>query len=91
MFINNFRRKPIQTTSQWQEIFLYFHLNPIKHEFATSVNDWKWSGWHAYKYLEKKSLLERTYFMNFFDGIFHINDMMEVKREILLNKNLEIE
>lgn len=91
LFLKNFKRKPIQTESQWQETFLYIHLNPVKHGFATSANNWKWSSWDAYKHLEQKSLLERTYYMNFFDGMSHVNDIMEVKRESILNKNLEME
>ncbi|UCS91855.1 transposase [Echinicola marina] len=91
LFLKNFKRKPILTASQWQETFLYIHLNPVKHGFSTSVIDWKWSSWHAYKHLEKKSLLERTYYMNFFDGMSHVNDMMEIKRESILNKNLEMD
>jgi REP element-mobilizing transposase RayT len=89
LFIKNFKRKPIQTEPQWQETFLYIHLNPVKHGFADSINDWRWSSWHAYKHMEKKSLLERSYYMNFFDGMSHVNDVMEVKREMILNKDLE--
>jgi hypothetical protein len=74
---------------QWQETFLYIHLNPIKHGFVKDHKDWKWSSWHAYQNLSKPSNLNRDYYTNFFDGWEHVKNMMEVKKEWLMNKNLE--
>ena len=89
LFIKNFKRTPILDERQWQETFLYIHLNPVKHGFVKVHQDWKWSSWPAYQDLNKPSNLERDYFTNFFDGWGHVRNMMEVKNEWLMNKSLE--
>jgi REP element-mobilizing transposase RayT len=89
LFIKNFKRTPIFDERQWQETFLYIHLNPIKHGFVKNHQNWKWSSWHAYQHEDKSSSLDRAYYMNFFDGWPHVQQMMESKKEWLMNKNLE--
>ena len=89
LFIKNFKRTPILDERQWQETFLYVHLNPVKHGFVKNHTDWKWSSCHAYQHKEKASLLDRSYYLNFFDGWEHIESMMEMKKEWLMNKELE--
>lgn len=74
---------------QWQDTFLYIHLNPVKHGFVKKHIDWKWTSWHAYQNPEKHSSLDRSYYMNFFDGWDHVVSMMEMKKEWLMNKDLE--
>ena len=43
----------------------------------------------AYNQPEEESLLERDYYRNFFDGMDHVNMMMESKKELLMNKELD--
>ncbi|WP_192349672.1 transposase [Algoriphagus sp. Y33] len=89
LFIKNFKRKPILTESQWQETFLYIHLNPVKHGFVKDHTNWKWSSWHAYRSPEKLSNLDRNYYLNFFDSWEHVQNMMKMKKEWLMNKDME--
>jgi len=89
LFVEHFKRTPILDERQWQETFLYIHLNPVKHGFVKNHQDWKWSSWHAYQNLNKPSNLDRTYYNNFFDGWEHMTNMMEVKKEWLMNKDLK--
>jgi putative transposase len=89
LFIKNFKRIPVLDESQWQETFLYINLNPVKHGFVKNHNLWKWSSWHAYQNPEDPSNLDRTYYLNFFDGWTHVQEMMEMKKEWLMNKELE--
>lgn len=89
LFVRAFKRTPILAEKQWQETFLYIHLNPVKHGFVKDIQDWKWSSWHAYQQPEKPSNLDRNYYLNFFDGPSHIQEMMETKEEWLLNKEYE--
>lgn len=89
LFVEHFKRTPILDERQCQETFLYIHLNPVKHGFVKDHQDWKWSSWHAYQNPNKPSNLERYYFTNFFDGWEHVRNMMEMKKEWLMNKNLE--
>ncbi|OOG78313.1 transposase [Algoriphagus sp. A40] len=89
LFQKNFKRKPIFDLNQWQETFLYIHLNPIKHGFVDRIDDWKWSSWHGYQQPEKPSNLDRTFYLNFFDGPRHLQEMIESKKEWLLNKEFE--
>ncbi|EON77146.1 hypothetical protein ADIS_2356 [Lunatimonas lonarensis] len=89
LFVKNFKRTPILDERQWQETFLYIHLNPVKHGFVKDHQDWKWSSWHAYQSLNRPLNLNRAYFNNFFDGWEHVRNIIEVKKEWLMNKNLE--
>lgn len=89
LFVEHFKRTPILDESQWQETFLYIHLNPVKHGFVKNHQDWKWSSWHAYQNLHKPSNLDRIYYNNFFDGWEHVKNMTEVKKEWLMNKDLK--
>ncbi|MFD2202288.1 transposase [Shivajiella indica] len=89
LFIRAFKRTPILEERQWQETFLYIHLNPVKHGFVKNYQYWKWSSWYAYQNPNKPSNLNRTYLTNFFDGWEHVQQMMEMKKEWLMNKDLE--
>ena len=89
LFVEHFKRTPIQTERQWQETFLYIHLNPLKHGFVKDPKDWKWSSWKTYERPDKTSYLERSYYLNFFDSWDHVLNLMEMKKEWLINKNLE--
>nr|MBI1232614.1 transposase [Cytophagales bacterium] len=89
LFIRAFKRTPVLDERQWQENFLYIHLNPVKHGFVKNHQDWKWSSWHAYQNLPKPSYLNREYYIIFFDSWEHVKYMMEMKKEWLMNKDLE--
>jgi len=89
LFVKHFKKTPILDDHQWQETFLYIHLNPVKHGFVKNHQDWKWSSWDAYSQMEKPSNLDRNYYLNFFDGLGHIREMMETKKEWLINKEYE--
>jgi len=89
LFLKNFKRTPILDEKQWQETFLYIHLNPVKHGFVKNHPDWKWTSWHAYINRRQVSMLNRDYSLNFFDGWEHVENLMEVKKEWLMNKDLE--
>ncbi|WPR75253.1 transposase [Algoriphagus sp. NG3] len=89
LFMRAFKRTPILNERQWQETFLYIHLNPVKHGFVKNHTDWKWSSWHAYQHSDKPSNLNRDYYLNFFDSWGHVTSIMEVKREWLMNRNIE--
>lgn len=89
LFIKNFKRTPIRDERQWQEAFLYIHLNPVKHGFVENQCDWKWSSWHAYQQIGKPSNVNRTYYRNFFDCWDHVKHVMEMKKEWLINRQLE--
>lgn len=89
LFVKHFKKIPILDEQQWQETFGYIHLNPMKHGFVERVEDWKWSSWHSYQHPQKPSQLERNYYLNFFDGPRHVQEMMEIKKEWLLNKEYE--
>lgn len=89
LFVKHFKKTPILDEQQWQETFLYIHLNPIKHGFVDRIEDWKWSSWHGYRHPEKPSHLDRDYYLNFFEDPGHLQEMMVIKKEWLLNKEYE--
>ncbi|WP_162418608.1 transposase [Cyclobacterium roseum] len=89
LFIKNFKKTPILTEQQWQEAFLYIHLNPVKHGFVKNHPYWKWSSWHAYENPAQPCRLNNDYYLNFFDGWEHVENRMEMKKEWLMNRDLE--
>ncbi len=89
LFKRSFNRLPIQEERQWQETFLYIHLNPIKHGFVKNPNNWKWSSWNAYRFRTKKSMVNREEYKIYFDHWQHVEYMMEYKKEMLMNKEYE--
>jgi REP element-mobilizing transposase RayT len=89
LFIKNFKRKPILTQSQWQDTFLYIHLNPIKHDFAKDLKNWKWSSFHGYERVTNLSKLERSYFLNYFDSWQHVSYLLQSKRELIMSEDKE--
>jgi putative transposase len=89
LFMKNFKRKAIESDEQWQETFLYIHLNPIKHGFVGDLMDWKWSSWHAYLQAEKPSILNRAEALVYFDHLKHITDCLKYKKDTIMDLNLE--
>ena len=89
LLIKNFKRKPILTESQWQDTFLYVHLNPIKHGFVKDLKDWKWSCFHGYERAADPSKLERNYFLNYFDNWQHVTYLLQSKRELIMSEDME--
>ena len=89
LFMKNFNRKPIESIEQWQETFLYIHLNPIKHKFSKKMEDWKWSSWHAYNNMESKSLIPRSEAITYFDDLDNLLYCSEEKIHKIMNMNLE--
>ena len=89
LFIKNFKRKPILTECQWQDTFLYIHLNPIKHGFVKDLRNWKWSSFHGYESAKNPSKLERSYYLNYFDSWQHANYLMNIKKEAIMKEEME--
>jgi REP element-mobilizing transposase RayT len=88
-FIKKFKHKLILTESQWQDTFLYIHLNPIKYGFAKDLKDWKWSSFHGYEKVTNLSKLERSYYLNYFDSWQHAIYLLQSKREIIMSEDME--
>ncbi len=89
LFMKNFKRIPVVDIQQWQETFLYIHLNPVKHGFTQKPEDWKWSSWHGYDNQSKTSKLNRLYYLNFFDSWTHVKELVETKKQFILSQNVE--
>jgi putative transposase len=89
LFIKSFHRKPILDHQQWQENFLYIHLNPVKHGFVKTIEEWKWTSWKGYQFPKSPSKLNREYYLNFFDGLEHLKELVELRREQILSKDFE--
>jgi REP element-mobilizing transposase RayT len=89
LFERRFKAKQIESVDQWQETFLYIHLNPIKHGFTQNLKFWKWSSWHAYKNINNESLLDRNEALSYFDNIDNLLYCSEDKLDKLINMSLE--
>ncbi|MCG9910877.1 MAG: transposase [Flavobacteriales bacterium] len=48
LFIKNFKRKEVSDEEYLRNLILYIHLNPVKHGFTTSVNDWRHSSYSIF-------------------------------------------
>ena len=89
LFERKFKDKLIENIDQWQETFLYIHLNPIKHGFTRKLKFWNWSSWHAYNNLEKESLLNRSEAISNFDTIDNLLYCSEEKMNKIINMEFE--
>ena len=89
LFERRFKDKLIEGIDQWQERFLYIHLNPIKHGFTSNLEFWNWSSWHAYNNLENESLLNRTEAISCFDNIDNLLYCSEEKMNKIIDMEFE--
>jgi len=89
LFERRFKDKLIESIDQWQETFLYIHLNPIKHGFTSILKFWNWSSWHAYHNLEKESLLNRAEAVSYFDNIDNLLYCSDEKMIKIINIKFE--
>lgn len=89
LFYQNFRRKPIESTAQWQDTFLYIHLNAVKHGFVTNPETWPWSSWNAYLQMENETLVDRAVALEYFDNIENMVYGIKSKRENILSISVE--
>lgn len=48
LFVPNFKRKEIASESYLKTLVCYIHRNPIHHGFCTTLDEWKYSSYHAY-------------------------------------------
>lgn len=58
LFIQKFKRKPVENEKYFEQLIAYIHLNPVKHGFCKNIMDWEHSSIHTY-YSEKSSKLNR--------------------------------
>jgi len=47
LFSKNFKRKLIDNDSYYTRLICYIHNNPVHHNIATDINDWKFSSYSA--------------------------------------------
>ena len=54
LFERDMKRLIIDNETYFLRTLRYIHQNPIHHEFATALEDWEFTSYHAYLNQEKK-------------------------------------
>lgn len=47
LFSRSFKRKEIDSSEYLKSLILYIHTNPIHHQFAEKISDWKYSSYQS--------------------------------------------
>ncbi len=47
LFIPNFKRKEIDSYNYLQQIVIYIHNNPVKHDYVARLQDWEYSSYNG--------------------------------------------
>ncbi|MEK7263705.1 MAG: hypothetical protein AAB071_04250 [Bacteroidota bacterium] len=67
LFQHNFKRICITNDRYLCQLIYYIHCNPLHHRIATSIDEWKYSSYHAMK-SKKDTLLARAEVLEIFGG-----------------------
>ncbi|MDX5320536.1 MAG: transposase [Bacteroidota bacterium] len=78
MFIKNYKRKRIDDESYLRELVLYIHLNPVKHGFRNTPENWKWNSFTM------ASPEQLNFYHQLFGGETNYLEAIERKRKKLL-------
>ncbi|MCC5931504.1 MAG: transposase [Cyclobacteriaceae bacterium] len=89
LFLKNFKRNSIESDTRWQETFLYILLNPVKHGFVESQEQWKWSSWNKYYSQQSPSEVRISTYREYFEDLEHLNFIIQTKRDLILSTDLE--
>lgn len=65
LFMQNLRRKPIDSTAYLCNTLHYIHYNPVHHQFCKRMEDWLWSSYTTYL-LDKRTRIARDEALRWF-------------------------
>ncbi|MFH1320776.1 MAG: hypothetical protein ABII90_09010 [Bacteroidota bacterium] len=68
LFYPNFKRKQITTERYLRKLIIYIHRNPIEHEFASKINEWRFSSYNTLV-SNKPTMLKREQVIEWFDDL----------------------
>lgn len=90
LFQRKFKRKLIDSESYLSRIMLYIHLNPIKHNLARKVNEWRYSSFASYS-TEKASKVSREIGLEWFGGVSEFLKIHETIKDEYLPSEYHLE
>jgi len=67
LFMQNFKRKPVENDSYFTKLVHYIHANPVHHGFVNNLSDWSWSSYQAFLF-DKPTKLRRQEVLDWFGG-----------------------
>lgn len=91
LFNPRFKRKTIVTDIQFQETFLYIHLNPVKHGFTDHEEHWPHSSLHIYASNLINDIINISYSIQQFDNHPNLLYCLKEKRNKILSSDEEFE
>lgn len=80
LFISNFQRKIIDNEIYLDNLIFYIHNNPVNHNFASKIEDWKYSSYPIYK-LDQNTFLEKDFVYNLFNSKDNFIEFHQNKQE----------
>jgi putative transposase len=67
LFLDNIRRKTVETEYYFTQLIFYIHNNPVHHGFTKDLADWKFSSYWAFL-LNKETKLQKEQVLGWFGG-----------------------
>ncbi len=86
LFIQNFKRKPVNSENYFGTLIAYIHNNPVKHGFTSRPEEWPHSSWHAYL-KNRPTKIRRDEGIEWFGNK---DEFLRVHREIVMVKFISI-
>lgn len=81
LFQKPFRRKEVSSERYFCQLVVYIHNNPVRHGFASSIEEYPYSSFHSYLQ-DKGSFLNTDKVLELFGGI---KNFREAHEEMLTN------
>lgn len=68
LFMKSFKNIVVDTEHYMSYLIYYVHINPVKHEFRKTVQQWQWSSYRAY-IKDEFDFVKKDFVLNHFGGI----------------------
>lgn len=67
LFLDNLKRKKIESDTYFFQLIRYIHLNPVRHGFTSSPEEWPYCSYNSHL-SDKPTILKREEALGFFGG-----------------------
>ena len=88
LFRDRFKRIKITEEQYLKELIIYINLNPIHHNFTSSINDYKHSSYLAL-ISNKRTLLQRDEVINLFENMANFKYYL-LSRKLIMDEKLKL-
>ncbi|MBN2772126.1 MAG: hypothetical protein JXR90_15650, partial [Spirochaetes bacterium] len=88
LFIQNFKRRIIESQTDFVNVMVYIHTNPVHHGYCKKPEKWKYTSYNEYRFM-KSDFVRLSDGIQEIGGIDNFIHLHEKKVEILKELKLE--